>query len=418
MFDITPFLAPGDPWLAGEDPELVRQLYAQKYHIAAILQPHSIVEIGVRAGYSAAAFLSAAADCTYLGLDLDTDAYGGWPGALVVARTMLGKHFGGRAKVLTVNTQRLESLPCGPVDLVHVDGDHSLDGCRHDLRLAARVARWILVDDIEWQAPVRAAANECVLRHGYRCLELPTVRGDLLIDVRSSERTYSHGGDTGDLIYALATVKSLGGGRLLLTRNDRVREPFTPAKVESLRAFLEAQPYITGVEYRTSPAGLDLDAWRNHYREELSICDMVASTFGVPHYPREEPWLSCPDPNPVARVIIARSARYHGNEFPWRRVREAYGAEAVFVGLPEEHAAWQDQFGPVPYYPTPDWWQLCRVIKGARVFAGNQSAPMAMALGLCVPRIIQEVCLYTPNCHFERRGVAYGRDANVALPPL
>ena len=42
-------------------------------HVAAMLQPRSIVEIGVRAGYSAAAFLSAAPDCTYLGLDADQD---------------------------------------------------------------------------------------------------------------------------------------------------------------------------------------------------------------------------------------------------------------------------------------------------------------------------------------------------------
>jgi hypothetical protein len=145
--------------------------------------------------------------------------------------------------------------------------------------------------------------------------------------------THSHGGDTGDLIYALATVKSLGGGRLRLTRNDRVREPFTPEKVEMLRGFLEAQPYVTGVEYGDTPSGLDLDAWRRHRGKGQNICDLVASTFGLPQYPREEPWLFCSDPNPVAKVVISRSSRFHGNEFPWRRVQETYGAEAVFVGL-------------------------------------------------------------------------------------
>ena len=230
--------------------------------------------------------------------------------------------------------------------------------------------------------------------------------------------TYSHGGDTGDLIYALATVKSLGGGRLRLTRNDRAREPFTPEKVEMLRVSSKRRPYVSGVEYCDTPGVFDLDEWRKHYRQGLNICDLVASTFGLPHYPRQEPWLFCSDPNPVAKVVISRSSRYHGNEFPWRRVRETYGAEAVFVGLREEHAAWQAQFGTISFYLTPNWWELCRVIRGAEVFLGNQSAPMAIALGLCVPRIVQEVCLFRANCHFERNGVVYGRDANVELPAL
>ena len=86
--------------------------------------------------------------------------------------------------------------------------------------------------------------------------------------VMNPPATFSHGGDTGDLIYALATVKSLGGGRLRLMRNDRVREPFTPEKVEVLRIFLELQPYVTGVEYGDTPSGFNLDDWRRHCRRQ------------------------------------------------------------------------------------------------------------------------------------------------------
>jgi hypothetical protein len=416
MFDITPFLHPDDPWLATEAPDLVRRIYQEKYHIAAILRPRTLLEIGVRAGYSAAAFLSAAPDCTYLGLDADKDAHGGWPGAMEKARSTLKYHFGGRADVIALDTQQVASLLCVPVDLVHVDGDHSYCGCLHDLQLAAGVGRWVLVDDLEWIIPVRAAVTAFLEQTRYRAIELPTVRGDLLIEVRPRERTFSHGGDTGDLIYALATVKMLGGGRLRLVKSHGVREPFSPAKVESLRPLLEAQPYISGVEYGETAIGVNLDEFRKHYRYDLSLCDMVASTFGLPHYPREEPWLFCPDPNPVARVVISRSPRYHGNRFPWRRVCAKYAREAVFVGLPEEHAAWQGEFGRIPYVPTPDWWELCRVIAGSQIFCGNQSAPMAIALALCVPRIVQEMCPLYADCHFERPGVAYGRDENVELP--
>lgn len=229
--------------------------------------------------------------------------------------------------------------------------------------------------------------------------------------------TFLHSGDTGDLIYALPTVIMLGGGRLrLVVKAPAVREPFSPAKVEALRPLLEAQSYISGVEFGEADTGVDLDVFRQHYRFDLNLSDMVASAFGLPPYPPEAPWLSCSDPNPVARAVISRSPRYHGYRFPWRRVAEKYGRDAVFVGLPEEHAAWQHEFGAIPYYPTADWWELCRVIAGARIFCGNQSAPMALALGLCVPRIVQEVCPYVPNCFFPRPGVAYGLGEYVELP--
>jgi hypothetical protein len=203
-----------------------------------------------------------------------------------------------------------------------------------------------------------------------------------------------------------------------LVKVNYVREPFSRSKMESLRPLLEAQPYVTGVEYGETAGGINLDWFRGFYRDELNLLDNVSNTFGLPHYPREEPWLFCSDPNRVARVVIARSPRYHNNQFPWRQARELYGADSVFVGLPDEHAAWQSEFGSVNYYPTADWWELFRVIAGAEIFCGNQSAPMAMALGLCVPKIVQEVCLSVPNCHFERHGVWYGRDAHVQLPVL
>jgi hypothetical protein len=416
MFDITPFLQPDDPWLATEAPDLVRRIYREKYQIAALLQPRTLLEIGVRAGYSAAAFLSAVPDCTYLGLDADKAVHGGWPGAPEKARATLKCHFNGRADVVFVDTQQVVSLPPISVDLVHVDGDHSYGGCLHDLQLAAGAARWILVDDLEWLPPVRAAVTAFLDQTRHRAIELPTGRGDMLIEVRPRTRTFSHGGDTGDLIYALATVKMLGGGRMRLVKSHRVRESFSPAKVESLRPLLEAQPYITGVEYAEVAIGVDLDQFRNRYRYDLSLCDMVATTFGLPPYPREEPWLFCSDPKPVARVVIGRSPRYHNDRFPWRRVCEKYAREAVFVGLPEEHAAWQGEFGSIPYFPTPDWWELCRVIAGAQIFCGNQSAPMAIALALCVPRIVQEMCPFPADCYFERPGVVYGRDENLELP--
>jgi hypothetical protein len=232
--------------------------------------------------------------------------------------------------------------------------------------------------------------------------------------MKPESQVFSHSGDVGDLIYALASIKTMGGGWLRLVRVDRrfkviVREPFSPGKVELLRRFLEAQPYVAGVEYGETYAGVNLDQFRKNLRYHISLCDAVAETFGIPRYPRNESWLSCVDPNPVAPVVISRSSRHHNYDGLWPGVREKYD-DVVFVGLPEEHAAWQSQFGEVRYQATADWWELCRVIAGARIFVGNQSAPMALALGLCVPQIVQEVYLSSPNCYFDRPGVHYFPD--------
>jgi len=60
--------------------------YKTKWAIARVLQPASILEIGVRYGYSAAAFLNACPGATYLGIDLDSDTFGGVKGAIQWAR--------------------------------------------------------------------------------------------------------------------------------------------------------------------------------------------------------------------------------------------------------------------------------------------------------------------------------------------
>ena len=59
----------GDPFRPTEE---ALQYYEVKHAIAKRLQPKSICEIGVRAGYSAYAFLSAAPAAEFLGIDWGT----------------------------------------------------------------------------------------------------------------------------------------------------------------------------------------------------------------------------------------------------------------------------------------------------------------------------------------------------------
>lgn len=234
-----------------------------------------------------------------------------------------------------------------------------------------------------------------------------------------AEKVFSHSGDAGDLIAALPTVKQLGGGRLCLYPSRNTRECMTPVKAEAMRPLLEAQDYISGAEYSDRPSGINLDVWRGHYRHGHNIADMVCSAFQAPHYPRGVPWLTVPDVLRVARVVIHRSDRYHNWNFVpvWKRACDLYRNEMVFVGHPDEHARFCTHLGPVPYYATADFLELARVIAGAVLYIGNQSAPFWVAEGLKKPLVL-EACLHCQNCHWERPKFIYGVNEHSRLPAL
>jgi predicted O-methyltransferase YrrM len=234
-----------------------------------------------------------------------------------------------------------------------------------------------------------------------------------------SDQVFSHSGDIGDLIAALTCVASLGGGRLVLCPQGCTGWRMTPERAESLRPLLECQPYVTGVEWNERPEGTNLDDWRAHYRNHLNLADMVCSAFGQPHWPRERPWLFVPEARRVARVVFHRSQRWHNPPVveSWRRAWEEYRLDAVFVGLPEEHADFTVAVGPLPYYRTPTFLDLAEAMAGAELVCGNQSSPMWVALALCAPTV-QEVCPWCPNAHFQRAYAEYSTAAAAGVPPL
>ena len=228
---------------------------------------------------------------------------------------------------------------------------------------------------------------------------------------------FSSAGDCGDVIYSLPAVRALGGGALRLFPAPYTSARMTPATAESLATLLRCQPYVTDIAFAESPEGINLDAWRQCNRSDLNVADLVCLALGVPPQPRDEPWLTVPRPRKVARVLLHRSARYHNWAFPWHRVYEKYKPEAAVVGTPDEHRDFCAYLGPLPYVATPTFLDLAEVIAGCELLVGNQSAPMAVALGLGKP-LVQEVCLSIPNCFFERRNATYGYDAHVELPDL
>ena len=180
-YDFRATACPTDP-LAHLFEEWV-SYYRLKAAIAAVLQPKSILEIGVRYGYSAAAFLHGSPNASYLGIDSDSDSYGGRSNAIAWARKILA---GKPAEFLVANSQMMARFPGSVYDLIHVDGQQDGDGTYHDLELAVQQGRYVLVDGYFWTATNFACINEFLMRHK-DVIEfysvVPGYAGELLIKI-------------------------------------------------------------------------------------------------------------------------------------------------------------------------------------------------------------------------------------------
>lgn len=136
--------------------------YRTKWAIARKLQPARILEIGVRYGYSALAFLHAYPEASYLGIDSDSELYGGVKGAIEWARGSTRNY---NASFLTTDSQKLDRLPGGVYDLVHVDGQQDHAGYIHDLEISLRQARFVLVDGHFWTRGNFLSSSEFLYRN-------------------------------------------------------------------------------------------------------------------------------------------------------------------------------------------------------------------------------------------------------------
>jgi SAM-dependent methyltransferase len=158
--------------------------YRMKWAIAKVLQPVSILEVGVRYGYSARAFLDAAPTARYVGLDADLPAFGGHPGALAWAARSL-ENF--NVELLQENTQNLVRLPGDCYDLVHIDGQQDGDGTFHDLNLAVSQGRHILIDGYFWTRENFIATNEWFWLNKMAIewiVTIPGYAGEMLVKIR------------------------------------------------------------------------------------------------------------------------------------------------------------------------------------------------------------------------------------------
>jgi hypothetical protein len=211
-------------------------------------------------------------------------------------------------------------------------------------------------------------------------------------------------------------ARESGEAVFLYGRNGlRDYDPFTE-RLYLLQRLLESQDYIGAVcAWEGEEITHDISNFRlAGHPAGVTLADLQARWINL-EPDTSEKWLSV-EPSLVTKgkIVVARSFRYRNPFVPWRDLFMAYGDRMIFVGLPHEHANFCAEVGHVPYLQTEDLYEVARAIAGSALFAGNQSAPLAVAEGLKHPTL-QEVCLESPDCLYRRSNAYFCFDGGLDL---
>lgn len=160
-----------------------RRYYEYYYALGRFYKPSSILEIGVRLGYSLGSLIAGSGRVSYA-CGIDKQCY--MPGSNSKASKQISQFMPGTARVdiRSEDSQKLLALDRA-FDMIHVDGDHTQAGAMHDLELCLGRCNVMLVDDYDLCPGVKGAVDRFVQKHRqkiHRWYYIETLRGLAVID--------------------------------------------------------------------------------------------------------------------------------------------------------------------------------------------------------------------------------------------
>lgn len=226
--------------------------------------------------------------------------------------------------------------------------------------------------------------------------------------------TFSHSGTTGDTFCALVIPKIFGEGEFYLRMNNiqhvvtsklgwgdvgRHRGRMTPDDYELMRELILHQKYITKFEiYNSQDIDYELEDAYDHLETGFfprNFSNQYALAAGIDPKKHEKelqmlPWMECREERrfPGRPIVIHRSPNYQeGNPVQspvWKNfISRGLAEQSVFVGQEIDHQYFEETFKVrVPYYKTPDWMELARVIQGSELMISSMGGPSALCLCL------------------------------------
>ena len=227
--------------------------------------------------------------------------------------------------------------------------------------------------------------------------------------------TFSHSGTTGDTFCALVIPKIFGQGEFYLKLNnleqvvnsklgwsnkgDRHEDRMTQHDYDVMEELIKHQSYITDfkvwnderIDYELEDAYDHLETG-THQRNFSNQYALAVGLDPVKHHKelQVDTWLECREERkfPGRPIVIHRSPNYQaGNPVLspiWRGfIDKGLADQAVFVGAESDHAYFEETFKVhIPYYRTPDWMELARVIKGSEMMISSMGGPSVLCLCL------------------------------------
>lgn len=199
------------------------------------------------------------------------------------------------------------------------------------------------------------------------------------------DKTFKHIGGRGDIIYGLPTMMLLGGGDLYIRTNPK----------DFVIPLLEAQPYVNKVhafpldEYKAFVPDYDLSKFKEYASHKYTLVKAHLIPFGLT-WNLMRPWLFGIHPKPIAEIIINDTGilRWPGYTVNWSELKP-YESRCAFVGHETEHKWFCENRGlNIRRQPVHDAFEFARVMKGSKLYIGNQSLGWAIAEGMKIPRVL------------------------------
>ncbi len=215
----------------------------------------------------------------------------------------------------------------------------------------------------------------------------------------SSGKTFKHSGNLGDIIFSLPTIIALGGGKLYLSNKTPGVETrkFTDDMLEQMIELLKTQSYLSDVcRYN----GEDIDYNLDKFREIFACYDHIArwhlKAFNA-QFDLTRAWLENIKPIRTRDIVINDTRREGDVALDWP-ILSKYEDMCVFAGFEHEYNGFIKSWSlNIPRHPTKTILEFAGVIKGAKLFIGNQSLGFALAEAMKVPRILK-VHHHCPSC--------------------
>jgi len=224
-------------------------------------------------------------------------------------------------------------------------------------------------------------------------------------------KSFGHNGQLGDIIYSIPSIISQGGGDVYIKNsfyNTIKSFLLTQDSILNVYSIMELKRHFANREYivqlQDGIEVINLDKYRhierkyhiNNNHQHLAKChlEIFGSKFDL-----DKPWISNIELKITTPIVVNRSLRYHDKEnIDWSLLKP-YKEFVTFIGFEKQYKHFVFYAGFEPKcMKCENVLELAQVIKGSKLFIGNQSLCFALAEGMKVSRVL-EVYHIRPNCN-------------------